>query len=214
MSEEKLLQRISEGRQYRRTPENFRTKESDSEMIVTGHACTFNEPYCLYDDGEFRIVEQIESGAFSQCDMSDVIMQYDHEGRVYARSSNNTLEIIPDEKGLYIEANLSGSHGGPGLYNDIRGGYINKMSFGFTVAGDNLERRAINDEGKIEYLRTITKVGKLYDVSAVSIPANDATDISARIFCDGVIAEIEAERLEKRAASDRLEAECIALLNL
>jgi phage head maturation protease len=77
------------------------------------------------------------------------------------------------------------------------------MSFGFTVTDDSFE------EDGPDYLRTIKRVGKLYDVSAVSLPANDFTEISARSHCDGVIAEIEAERLraEKEAEAKRQKLE-------
>ena len=54
-------------------------------------------------------------------------------------------------------------------------------------------------------LRTILGISKLYDVSAVSLPANDATSISARNYCEGVIAEIKEEFLarEKRERQKR-----------
>ena len=74
------------------------------------------------------------------------------------------------------------------------------MSFGFIVDEDEIEEVS-NEEG-VKVTRTITKIGKLFDVSAVSIPANDATEISARNYCDGVIAELETERM-KRAQEKR-----------
>lgn len=129
--------------------------------------------------------------------MSDVIMQYDHEGRVFARSRNNTLNVGTDEKGLLIEADLGGTEIGRELYEEIRGGYTDKMSFGFTVASDEIESNKAQD-GRDEYLRTITGIKKLYDVSAVSLPANEGTSISARTLdlIDGEIERIRAERLE------------------
>ena len=69
------------------------------------------------------------------------------------------------------------------------------MSFGFTVDGDE-EIRSEDPDGRVHYLRRITSVRKLYDVSAVSIPANDATSISVRNLTDGAIEKIRAERLE------------------
>jgi hypothetical protein len=80
------------------------------------------------------------------------------------------------------------------LYEEIRGGYTNKMSFGFTVPeGGDRRDRSKDAEGHITILRTITKIGKLYDVSAVSLPANDATEISSRAISDGLIAEAQEE---------------------
>ena len=194
-----LEEKIKSGRQYRTM--QMSAKE-DEEYRVQGYATTFNEPYLLYEYDDVKVYEQISEKAFDDCDMSDVIMQYDHEGRVFARISNNTLSLNVDDRGLLIDANLGGTELGRGLYEDIQGGYITKMSFGFTVDEDEIEE-VRSDEGVI-VTRTITKIGKLYDVSAVSIPANDMTEISARGFCDGVIAEIEAERLQRAEKEKRI----------
>ena len=211
---EKILEKIREGRQYRPVRESFRVagEGENGAMIVEGHACTFNEQYSLFDGRYYKVLEQVDPAAFDECDMSDVIMQYNHEGRVFARQSNQTLEVSTDQKGLYIRANLGGTEIGRQLFEEIKGGYTNKMSFGFTVAEDRVEYIEDLENDVVTAIRTITKVGKLYDVSAVSIPANDGTDISARSFCDGVIAKLEAERLEKRAKIEKLKAECEALL--
>ena len=179
-----------------RTAENEEVPEE--RKVVTGYASTFNEPYTLYEDDGWRFNEVVDARAFENTDMSDVIMQYDHEGRVFARMSNNTLTVTPDEKGLLIEADLGGTELGRQLFEEIRGGYTNKMSFGFTVDGeDYLDTK--DADGKALTVRTITSVRKLYDVSAVSLPANDATSISVRSLTDGEIERIQAERLEAEA---------------
>lgn len=190
-----IQQKLDEGRQYRSVVE---IRAVDDDMIVEGYATTFNEPYVLWDDDDYRVLEQIDARAFDNADMTDVIMQYDHEGRVFARISNGTLELTPDEHGLHVRANLGGTEIGRQLYEEIKGGYTSKMSFGFTVDSD--ERLTKNEDGVETILRTITGIRKLYDVSAVSLPANNATEISARAFCEGVIAEAAEER---RAAAER-----------
>lgn len=172
-------------------------EENPDEMKVTGYASTFNEPYTLFEDSDVVYREQVDPNAFDGTDMSDVIMQYDHEGRVFARISNDTLRVAPDEKGLFIEADLGGTELGRQLYEEIRGGYTDKMSFGFTVDKDE-ELRTETEDGRADILRTITGISKLYDVSAVSLPANNGTSIgvSTRSRIDGAIDEIRAERLE------------------
>ena len=181
-------------REYRKIDAGLmetRTAE-DGAKVVEGYATTFNSPYELWRDKEMTVNEQVDRNAFAETDMTDVIMQYDHEGRVFARIGNGTLEIEPDEHGLRIRANLGGTEIGRQLFEEIQGGYTNKMSFGFTVTGE--ERRTSKDaDGHITVLRTITKIGKLFDVSAVSLPANDATEISARAIGDGLIAEVLKE---------------------
>ena len=181
-------------REYRKidaTLMETRTAE-DGAKIVEGYATTFNQPYQLWRDKEMTVNEQVDRNAFAETDMTDVIMQYDHEGRVFARIANGTLELESDEHGLRIRANLGGTEIGRQLFEEIEGGYTNKMSFGFTVTGE--ERKTTRDaDGHITVLRTITKIGKLFDVSAVSLPANDATEISARNVGDGLIAEVLKE---------------------
>ena len=178
-------------REYRRINiSDLETRDEESgEMIVEGYAATFNQPYLLYTIDKYSVFEQIDARAFDSTDMNDVIMQYDHEGRVFARNKNGTLQILPDEHGLKIRANLGGTDIGRQLYQEIKGGYTDKMSFGFTVAKDEKTETVNEENGEIRIDRTITEIKKLYDVSAVSLPANDATEISARSFSEGVIAD-------------------------
>ena len=191
---------IKSNREYRDMAIEIRTdgdaEVQEEKMVVRGYASTFNEPYTLFENDDFRFNEQVDPNAFANTDMSDVIMQYDHEGRVFARISNNTLNVTPDERGLLIEADLGGTELGRQLYEEIRGGYTNKMSFGFTVDDDD-EDDSEDEDGKRVITRTIKSVRKLYDVSAVSLPANNATEISVRNLTDGVIEKVQAERLEK-----------------
>ena len=195
---------VKNDREYRNMTMEVRALENeeapDERKMVTGYASTFNEPYTLYENDDWRFNEVVDARAFDNTDMSDVIMQYDHEGRVFARMSNNTLTVTPDEKGLLIEADLGGTELGRQLFEEIRGGYTNKMSFGFTVDGEEILDTQDAD-GKALTVRTIKSVRKLYDVSAVSLPANDATSISVRSLTDGEISRIRAERLE----AERLE---------
>ena len=181
-------------REYRRIDATeMETRRGESgEMIVEGYATTFNMPYRLMGDDKVTVNEQVDREAFRETDMSDVIMQYDHEGRVFARVANGTLQLEEDDHGLKIRANLGGTEIGRQLFEEIDGGYTNKMSFGFTVKEDRKERSK-DAEGRVTILRTITKIGKLFDVSAVSLPANDATEISSRTISDGLIAEAQEE---------------------
>lgn len=194
---DKQLRRLDDGREYRNMTVEVRAAEDDSKMIVEGYATTFNQPYTLYESKYFRVIEQVAPTAFAECDMSDVIMQYDHEGRVFARNKNGTLELSVDSIGLKVRADLGGTDIGRQLYQEIKGGYTDKMSFSFKVEEDQKVYTTEHDKDFETCTRTITKISKLYDVSAVSIPANDMTSISARRYADGVIEYIQAERLER-----------------
>lgn len=203
MSLKTIEDKLNEGRQYRNIDVSSfeRRSEGDNEKAVSGYATTFNDPYELYRDvfagNVFIVREQVDPHAFDDTDLSDVIMQYDHEGRVFARTSNGTLELDPDEHGLHIRAELGGTEIGRQLFEEIEGGYTNKMSFGFRVGKDKreetVEENAETGITTVTVLRTILEISRLYDVSAVSLPANDATSISARSWGDGVIAELTEE---------------------
>ncbi len=191
-------------RQYRNLMLEAKDVEGEQEEeVVEGYATTYNEPYHLMrfqgkDDYTIEVKEEVDRHAFDNTDMSDVIMQYDHQGRVFARLSNGTLELDKDnENGLYIRANLGGTDIGKQLYQEIKGGYTNKMSFGFTIEKASELRQIESDEADEVYVYTIEKVGKLYDVSAVSLPQNDFTSISARNFNDGEIVKVATERLQR-----------------
>ena len=203
----------NENREYRNmvmeVVRDEQAEDQEERKIVAGYASTFNDPYVLYQNEDIIYTEQIDEKAFDNTDMSDVIMQYDHEGRVFARISNETLSVKPDEHGLYIEANLGGTELGRQLYDEIAGGYTDKMSFGFTVDADE-ELRSEAEDGRVLIERTITGISKLYDVSAVSIPANNGTTIavSTRSKIDGAIEAIQAERLEaEKLALEKRRAE-------
>lgn len=184
-------------REYRDLVHGLEIRKSEdsenNEKIVEGYATTYNEPYMLFRDGNYEVWEQVAPSAFEECDMSDVIMQYDHQGRVFARLSNKTLELDSDDHGLKIRANLGGTELGRQLYEEINGGYTNKMSFGFIVGADERVESEDRETNTHKILRTITKISKLFDVSAVSLPANDGTQISSRSYGEGVIAEAREE---------------------
>ena len=196
---EKMQQKLNDGREYRAM--SMEAKPDAEEYTVEGYATTFEQPYHLYFDKQGReIKEKVSRDAFLNTDMSDVIMQYDHEGRVFARLSNDTLKLGVDEHGLKVTAYLGGTEIGRNLYEEIKGGYTNKMSFGFTVAKDGVVK---DGDG---FLRSIDSIGKLFDVSAVSLPANNLTEISARSHCDGAIAEID-EEIHRQEEEQRIAAE-------
>lgn len=167
-------------------------KRIDSDYYVEGFATTFNKPYEIYEYDGIKYYEVIDRNALDGADMSDVIMQYNHEGRVLARKSNKTLGVEPLNDRLFIYADLGKSKASKEMFEEIDSGLVTKMSWAFTVAEDSYN--------KDTRTRTILKVKKVYDVSAVSIPANNDTDISARSYFNGVIEKEQQELLERNKA--------------
>lgn len=177
--------------------------ENTPSYRVSGYASTF-APYELFELDGVKYNERIEPTAFDEADMSDVIFLYNHEGMVYARQKNGTLGIATDDHGLKAVADLSLTEQSRQMYEQIASGLVDQMSFAFTVAEDEVQK-----DSKDSYTRVIKRIGKIYDVSAVSIPANPDTDISAisaRRAFDGVIKEAEAERLERAKALELAKA--------
>ena len=165
-------------------------KRFDSDYYVEGFATTFNKPYELYEYDGVKYYEMIDRHALDGADMTDVIMQFDHSGKVLARNKNNTLGWELLDEGFFIFADLSKSESARSLYEEIENELVTKMSWAFVVSEDEYNRDTRT--------RIIKKVKKVYDVSAVSIPANSDTDISARSYFDGLIEVEKLEKLEQR----------------
>ena len=182
---------ICKGREYRTMAV---TLPNEEEYIVEGYATTFDDPYVLFSDGDRNFSEVVDRHALEGTDISDVIFQYDHSGMVYARTKNETLQLSTDEHGLKIRADLGSTEASRQMYEAISAGLVDQMSFAFVVDGEDYDKNTRT--------RTITHIKKLYDVSAVSIPANPGTEISARSAFEGYI---EAERLEELEAEKRKE---------
>ena len=168
-----------------------RARRLDSSYYVEGYATTFNDPYVLWHDPWSGVdyTEVIDPGAFRDADMSDVIMQYDHEGHVYARMSNGTLIVEPDAHGLFVAADLSRASSSRQMYEEIESGLCTRMSWAFTVAEDAYDRET--------HTTTILRVKKVFDVSAVSLPADPNTEISARTL-NGEIERAYGEYMRHR----------------
>lgn len=192
---------IKSDREYRNF-NGFALKRAEGEesFIVEGYASTF-ESYVLMDFEGEEWREQIMPDAFNDSDMTDIVFLRDHTGQVFARTKNNTIAILPDERGLFTRTNLSSTSASRGMYEDIEAGLYSQMSFAFTVDKQHFEEKLAED-GKRIVTRFIDSIKKVYDISAVAFPANPTTDIgiSTRSIFDGAIEELRAERLEEQRA--------------
>lgn len=206
---EKLItEKEMQFRDFKLTKIETRNNDDEKEeLILEGIACTFDKETILYKGKYYECREKIATGAFDKCDMTDVIFNFNHCGRVYARTRNKSLELSVKDDGLHMRATLMPEDNGHAeLYRDIQSGLIDKMSFAFHVKESSYEYIERADEPNIE-IRTITEIDKLYDVSAVDIPAYDTTSISAR-------GAFDAEREKREAESRKLEEERASKLTL
>ena len=174
-------------KEIRKLDLQFRAEETeDNKMEVKGYAAVFNSPET------YSYTEVISDKAFDEADMSDVVLRYNHNDSfiVLARTRNKSLNLKIDEKGLYMDATLQDDiteH--RNIFNAIKSGLIDKQSFAFTI-----------DEDEYDYesdTRTITKIGKVFDVSVVDQPFYNATDVSiARTQNDDFLERRERLRKE------------------
>lgn len=186
---------IRDNREYRSAPmfEIRAAQENGEESYqVEGYATTWDDNYVLFEFDGIEYKERILASALDEkTDLSDVIFVKDHEGTVYARTKNNTLELTKDEHGLKVRADMSKTPSAREAFEEIRAGMYDQMSFAFVVDDDEYDAET--------HTRTIKHLKKLYDTSFVSFPANPETDIAVatRSRFDGFIEAEQAERLEK-----------------
>lgn len=167
----------------------------DDGYRVEGYATVFDTPYEM-GDGTFEV---ISSRAFETCDMSDVIFQYDHSGMVLARQRNKTLQVDLDSHGMHVVADLGKSERGRELHEAIRNGLVDRMSWAFMVNRENGWQW-----DSATRTSTVSKVDKVFDVSAVSIPACEGTVIQARSYLDGAIGAAQAQEMREREQVRRM----------
>lgn len=196
-------------REYRNF--DFELKNENNDYMVEGYASTYI-PYTLAKTDEYEWREQIDPHAFDEADISDVVFLLDHTGRVYARTKNDTLKLSIDDQGFFTQTDLSKTTTSREVFEDIQAGNYSQMSFAFTVGEDAYDERT-SDEGLRIITRTITKIRKVFDVSAVGFPANPTTDISpvTRAAFDGAIEKLEAERLLSEQAKQERARQALAL---
>lgn len=155
-------------KEIRKLDMQFRAEPTDDgKMEIKGYAAVFNSPET------YGYTEVIAPTAFDEADMSDVVLRYNHNDTfmVLARTRNNSLKLNVDSTGLYMDAQLQDDitdH--RNIFNAIKSGLIDKQSFAFVVAEDDYDYDTDT--------RTITKIGKVFDVSVVDQPFYNATDVS------------------------------------
>lgn len=172
---------ITNDRMYR----HFEIRASDEANIIEGYAAIFDQAEVMYEINNIAYSEEIKSGAFNNAEMKDVVLNFNHGGKPVARTKNNTLELRIDNHGLHIKADVGGTQAGREIYEEVKGGYLDKMSFAFTIAEEDYDRKART--------RIIKGIKRVYDVAVVDFPAYEATSVVARSF---YAAEADKETME------------------
>lgn len=168
-------------------------KESENnKMVLEGYALVFNQE-TLIGDEENGFIESIDRNALANANLKDVPMKYNHNDSflIIARTRNNSLQLMVDEIGLKVRAELIDTESNKDIYKMVREGLLDKMSFAFTVSSQKIDR-----SGSIPK-RTITGIDRLYDVSVVDLPAYDQTSIVVGRSLALVDTELKAMDMEK-----------------
>lgn len=185
-------------KEIRKLDIQFRAEENeDNKMEIKGYAAVYDSPET------YAYTEVIAKGAFDESDMSDVVLRYNHNDSfmVLARTRNKSLNLSVDDKGLFMDATLQDDiteH--KNIYNAIKSGLIDKQSFAFTVEEDDYDYETDT--------RTITKIGKVFDVSVVDQPFYNDTDVSLASKNDDFMArreELRKQYEEEQEEKTRLE---------
>lgn len=185
-----------QSRKAQRTLDDGSTVE---DMIVEGYAFKYDSETVLYEtESGFQYREVIEKGALDGADLSDVPFKYNHNDGVFivARTRNGSLELLPDDVGLFIRARFIDTQTGRDFFKMIQERLIDKMSFAFTESSDYSE-----EYGENFVTHHVRKFRRIWDVSGVDIPAYDATEIYARSIA--VLEKRRGEVLERTMQQKR-----------
>lgn len=183
----------------------FRAVDNEEgKMIIEGQAITYDQP-ATHEYGKYKFTETIRKGALDFADMKDVPLRYNHNDTwiIIARTRNKSLQLLLDDTGLKIRAELIDTQSNKDIYKSIQAELIDKMSFAFTVSdkGDTWTY------GENETFREVTAINRLYDVSVVDTPFYDTTSVYARSveLLESNIAQLESFELRKRKLIMELE---------
>ena len=170
--------------------------EAGQDGTIHGYAVVFDSRTVLYKDPETGLEygEVIDRHALDGADMSDVVLRFDHQGHALARTRGGSLRLSVDAHGLRVDADMTLSDEARSFYQEVKNGLIDKMSFAFTVApeGDSWDSTTRT--------RTVKHIARLFDVSLVTWPAYEQTQVSARSRFEALA---EPERVEFRRAECR-----------
>lgn len=170
---------------------------ADSGRFI-GHASTW-ERYAIGDPKRYGFLEQFDRRAFDRAiaEEQDVRYLVNHDpSSLLARTASSTMTLATDKRGLRVEATLADTSVGRDLRTLLERGDISHMSIGFVATSDRWESLKSGEE-----LRTVLDVD-LFDVSAVTFPANPSTDASLRSAIDAA-GFVEIRRQRWAAAQER-----------
>lgn len=168
----------------------LRKEQKDDSMVLEGYAVVFDSPATYYGE-----TEVINKKAFDNCDMSDVVLRYNHSDIPYtlARTRNNSLQLTVDDKGVFFHADLIPTTANKDAYMMVQSGLLDKCSFAFSDY--------VYEYDTDTHTTEITEIGKLFDVSLVDFPYYQDTEVEARdMEVNNIAKEVHEMRKQKMLA--------------
>lgn len=155
-------------------PETDEENGQQQGKVISGYAILFNEPSQPMPVDNSTFTETISPQALQGVDLSKLVMIYNHDyANILASVKAGTLDVNVDEKGLAFKATLPDTTVANDVYENIKAGNLDSMSFGFSVLADEWQQA---DDGS--YTRQIDKIENLYELSVVTLPAYDSTELT------------------------------------
>ena len=174
----------------------IRKNEETDEMILEGKAVAFDsmETY----DGESEVIDK---HALDNCDMSDVVLRYNHNDNQFtlARTRNKSLELDLREDGLYFKAKLIPTTTNKDAYLMVKEGLVDKCSFAFTIKK--------YDYNEKEHLLTIKEIDQMFDIAIVDFPFYTDTSVEARALDTRSNLKPQIEQIKRQKLLERLQRE-------
>ena len=187
-----------------------RNSQGETSRLLVGHAAVFNSE--SVDFGGWK--ETIRKGAFKRAikEKQDVRALLNHDSNfVLGRTKNGTLRLKEDAVGLYVEIDVPDTQIGRDLLKSIDRGDIDQMSFAFRVGEDDWKEKKDSD-GKLVFLRELKEIETLYDVSPVTFPAYQQTDIALNRNSRSQLRRLRLERMAREFCREERDRELDELI--
>lgn len=187
------------------TEVKIRSAEDGTESrTIEGYALKFNKRSQPLMGGYF--VETLDSRCLDDTDMSNVVATFNHdESKLLGRSGVN-LTLAKDDVGLRFKIDLPNTTLGNDILEEVRMGILSQCSFAFTLPDDDADVWTRSNEEGVDYKRTILAIDKLYDVSVVTTPAYQDTNVSVGARSKQAVQKLKDESLMKVRELKRREA--------
>jgi HK97 family phage prohead protease len=153
----------------------------DAGLGFKGRAALYNKRTWI-GPPKFGFWEEIALGAFDRAvSEDDVRFLVDHDpAKVLARTSNGTLRLVADKKGLNVDADMADVSYARDLAVLLERGDLGEMSFAFVTDDDNPERVSWSRLKDGTNLRRLVGFDRVLDVSCVGFPAYEGTEAAMR----------------------------------